>query len=162
MARTEITPKDPLNARLSGEYDGLAAKIETTKCVFCDLREKYVLTEKKGLVLTVNIFPYIDGQMLVIPRRHIETIQDVTPEEAATNLYLSQLAVRVLKEEMDIDGVWMILREGQMGKSGKTVRHLHWNVMPYRDGLNTWHYQELTITPLDLATKLRPAFIEHG
>ena len=47
------------------------------------------------------------------------------------------------------------MRQGEI--AGKTVRHLHWNIMPYVEGLNTWHFQEISITPLDLAKRLRNA-----
>ncbi len=145
------------NARLRGKYDDIASGVD--KCVFCDLKDKYILTEKKGLALTVNLFPYIDGQLLIVPRRHIESYSDVTPEEATTSFLLSQMAMTILREELGVKGVWVIVRDGDIGEeSGKTVRHLHWNVMPYVPGLNTWNYQHLNITPLDLATKLRPVF----
>jgi len=155
MDKSDVFSKESqLNARTGGKYDELARNVG--KCVFCDLKDKYILTEKDGMVLTVNLFPYIDGQMLVIPRRHVENLDELTEKEIKTSILLSKKAIKVLRKELKVDGVWLVLRDG--GLAGKTVRHLHWNIMPYVDGINTWHYQDITIAPIDLATKLRPVF----
>ena len=159
--RDVFTSEVAVNARIRGQYHKIAANVG--KCVFCDLRDKYILCEKNGLVLTVNLFPYIDGQLLVIPRRHIEDFNELTEKEAVANFYLSQLAIKILHKKIGVKGVWMILRDGQIGSaSGKTVKHLHWNIMPYSEKLNTWHYQKIKIAPIDLATKLRPFFRNEG
>jgi len=159
MADDVFSQESQLNARLQGRYHDIAQGVG--KCVFCDLREKYIVGEKDGLVLTVNIFPYIDGQMLVIPRRHVESFFELSEAEVMTAHQLMRRGVEMQKRELGIQGVWMILREGEQGSaSGKTVKHLHWNILPYVPELNTWHYQTLTITPLDLAARLRKVFDE--
>ena len=71
--------KNQLNARLEGKYHNIAENVG--KCVFCDLRDKYVVTKQDQWILTVNIFPYIDGQVLVLPERHIENYHDLTNED---------------------------------------------------------------------------------
>jgi len=152
--RDVFDPQVAMNARLSGEYHDIAENVG--KCVFCDLREKYIVTEREGMVLTVNLFPYLDGHMMVIPRRHIEDFSEISESEWLEIRRLSQIGRKLLQEAMGIEGVWFILRDGQLGiKSGKTVKHLHWNIMPYQEGLNTWNYQTPTIKPVDLAEKLR-------
>ncbi len=141
-------------ARKMGGYMDMAAKLDTgPTCVFCQLKDKYIIAERDGLVLTANIFPYIDGQLMVVPRRHVERFSQVTEQEVMTNFYLSQLALTVLREEMGIENVWMILRDGK--SAGKTVTHLHWNILPYEEGLNTWNYRDITVPPVELATRLR-------
>ncbi len=72
-------------ARANGTYDQLAALASESKCVFCDLREKFIISEDSGVVLTVNLAPYTDGHTLIIPRRHIERVDEMTDEE-----YLAQ------------------------------------------------------------------------
>jgi diadenosine tetraphosphate (Ap4A) HIT family hydrolase len=160
MKRNDLFSEvNQLNARRGGQYDAIAATAEETRCVFCDLKDKYILFEKEGLVVTVNIFPYIDGHLLVIPRRHVESFKQLTKKEIMTNFELTKTAVGILEKELGVKGFWMVLREGLTGPiSGKTVKHLHWNILPYIEGLNTWHYQEITSTPQDLASRLRPLF----
>lgn len=160
MAKNNLfSPTNQLNARRGGTYDEIAAEAESKKCVFCDLKDKYILYEENGVVVTVNIFPYIDGHLLVIPRRHIESFQELTTAEQLLIFKLSKKATAILEKELGVKGFWMVLREGATGiASGKTVTHVHWNILPYVDGINTWHYQEIKYKPVELAEKLRPAF----
>jgi len=141
------------NPRLSGEYWNETADKEAKKCVFCDLREKYVVMSNEQATLTVNIFPYIDGQLLVVPHRHIERFEELATEEALAIHELTREGVGLLKEVLEVKNVWIILRDGEV--AGKTIRHLHTNIMPYVEGINTWHYQDITVEPTDLASRLR-------
>lgn len=156
-----FSESNQLNVRKGGIYNDIAAKAEAKKCVFCDLRDKYIVYEEQGMVVTVNIFPYIDGHLLIIPRRHIESFKELTEAEQLTIFKLSRKATEILEKELGVKGFWLVLREGATGSaSGKTVTHVHWNIMPYVDGINTWHYQDIKYKPIDLADKLRPHF-EH-
>lgn len=142
-----------INARTNGSYWRIAGEAEAERCVFCDLRDKYIIKRNESGVLTVNIFPYINGQLLVIPDRHFVDISETTEKEVLNLHNLCNLGVKLLREKLEIDNVWIILRNGNV--AGKTVKHLHWNIMPYVEALNTWHYQEITLAPSDLAAKLR-------
>lgn len=141
------------NARSQGIYEEIAKKKEDEKCVFCDLRDKYIITSNDSAVLTVNIFPYINGQLLVLPNRHIETLDELENKEVLDIHNLTKLGTQLLRNECSIDNVWIILRNGDI--AGKTVRHLHYNIMPYIEGLNTWNYQRITLPPTKLASDLR-------
>lgn len=142
---------DKSRARLEGRYPEIAENLG--KCIFCELRDKYVITRQKNWVLTVNIYPYIDGQLLVLPERHVENYQDLTSEDILTSDYLIRTGMGLLKRGAGIENYWIIFREGK--SAGKTVKHLHWNIMPYIEGLNTWYYQEIKVEPLELAQRLR-------
>ena len=151
-----FSQKKQLNARLDGDYWKIAGKVNEEKCVFCDLKDKYIIKREKDLVLTVNLFPYIDGQLLIVPIRHVENFSQLNINEIKQNFDLTKLGMRLLRQEIKVRGIWVILRDGNLGsQSGKTVKHLHWNIMPYEEGINTWHYQKITIPPIDLADKLR-------
>jgi len=36
-----------------------------TKCPLCDLRKKYIISEGRKMVLTTNLYPYIDGHLMI-------------------------------------------------------------------------------------------------
>ena len=141
------------NSRTYGSY----AKIwqSTGKCVFCDLREKYIIAEKDGVVLTVNIFPYIDGHLLIIPRRHIEDFDDCTSLEWETIKYLSTLGKKLLKRSLDVKDVWFVYRIAKGFKAQKTVAHAHAHLIPYSEKLFKWEFQKIETSPEVLADKLR-------
>ncbi len=151
--KEDFDENSQLNARNKGDYWRIAKEIEANKCVFCDLRDKYVIDKNDQGVLTVNIFPYIDGQLLVIPNRHFIDISEMTKDEVLGMHELCNKGINLLKTKLNIDNVWLILRNGDL--AGKTIKHLHWNILPYTEGLNTWNYQENTILPIDLASILR-------
>lgn len=146
-----FSKKWQMNARTKGKYNKIAKGVD--KCVFCDLKEKYVVARDSDLVLTVNLFPYTAGHLLVIPRRHIESYLDLTQKEVVACHRLVKKGFKLLRDNLDIDSVWLLLREGK--QTGKTVKHLHWQIMPYVEGIVSWHYQKVKLAPEKLARLLR-------
>lgn len=143
------------NARLTGDYGDIWTN--TGKCVFCDLREKYIIKELDDVVLTVNIFPYIDGHLLLIPRRHFEHFNDITEKEWTAIMKLSKLGLNLVKEVLNEDKCWILFRPPKGYKAGKTVTHAHMHIIPYYDELAVTQYKEIKIPPIDLAEKFRKA-----
>lgn len=149
-------PESQLTAREKGFYEKvLEAVAQVGKCVFCDLKEKYLIKEENGIVLTVALYPYIDGHLLIIPRRHFTSIKNLTAEEWQTIMNLFQEGARVLKEKLGVENVWFLIREGEGIKVGKTVEHLHFHLMPYDLRVIKMGETKLTVTPLEMANKLR-------
>jgi rfaE bifunctional protein nucleotidyltransferase chain/domain len=148
-------PESQLTARERGFYEKVLESVaQTGKCVFCDLKKKYLIKEEDGIVLTVALYPYIDGHLLIIPRRHFSSIKELKPEEWQTIMNLFKEGARVLKEKLGVENVWFLIREGQGIKAGKTVEHLHFHLMPYDLGVIKMGEAKLTITPLEMAQKL--------
>jgi diadenosine tetraphosphate (Ap4A) HIT family hydrolase len=142
------------NARTKGTYTNIWKN--TGKCVFCDLRDKYIITQTDLAVLTVNIFPYINGHMLVIPKRHVEDFLEITPEEWIDMQKLSKLAIKLLKKsELAQNETWVLFRAPKSFGAGKTVPHSHMLILPFKPELINWNYQEITLAPIDLAAKMR-------
>ena len=139
------------SARVAGYYNKVLENLR--KCNFCDLKDRYIITEKDNVVLTVNLFPYIDYQLMIIPRRHIEELRELKKEEWAAVKYLSDLAFGLYKNFFDIEDVNLIYREG--GHSQKTVEHLHFNLIPFRKELIRWNYQEINVAPIEVAEAMR-------
>ena len=142
------------NARTKGTYSQVWTN--TGKCVFCDLREKYIIIQNETAVLTVNIFPYINGHMLVIPKRHVEDFLEITPDEWADMQSLAKLAIKLLKKsKLAQKETWVLFRAPKNFGAGKTVPHSHMLILPYKPELVNWNYQEISLPPLELAEKLR-------
>lgn len=147
------------NPRISDWYDRVVSSLD--KCVFCDLKDKYIIVEEKGIVLSVNLFPYLDGHLLIIPRRHIERFREITPDEWVTVGKLTSLGIDLLKKGFGVEDSNILYREGGIG-SGKSLGHLHFHIMPCIPGFLDrnekgifYTYQELKLSPLDIADKLR-------
>lgn len=140
------------NARTSGQYDRIWTNTE--KCVFCDLKDKYIIREESGIVLTTSLYPYIDGQLLAIPRRHIKSPKDLSTNEWDTIRKFGYLAKKLIRKVHGHKALWTLLREGGTGAGMSVVDHLHVHFIPFDNAdLCSWNYRELQFTPLENAAK---------
>lgn len=136
------------DARFTNQYDGIWQS--TGKCVFCDLKDKYIIYEESGVALTITVFAYIDGHMMIIPRRHVRSVKELTPSEWETVRKLMYMAKKIARKVHDIKGMQFVQKDGADAQS--TVEHIHFHCIPF-DGpdLSTWHYRKLKNTPLENA-----------
>ncbi len=147
------------NARVSKWYDDIANSV--TKCVFCDLRAKYVVLETKSSVLTMSLYPYIDGQLLILPKRHVEDLAQLTQTEWKDTKALTELGTKLIKEEFGIGGVQLLYRGGE--NSGKSVGHLHFHLLPITKEFMTYDknkgfiykFQKIQYSPVEVAERYR-------
>ncbi|MDB5165563.1 MAG: histidine triad protein [Candidatus Saccharibacteria bacterium] len=136
------------DARVSGKYDEIWQSVG--KCVFCDLNDKYVFYEENGVVMTVALFAYIDGHFMIIPRRHVRSVKDLTPSEWETMRKFMYIAKKLIRETHGIKGMQIVQKDGATAQS--TVEHIHFHCVPFdQPDLNTWHYRQLDHTPAENA-----------
>lgn len=150
-----FSPQTQLTAREKGFYEKVWQTAGNMKCVFCDLREKYVITEKNGVVLTVALYPYVDGHLLIIPKRHIESMGELSRKEEGVVFELARTGTKLLKKKYGVENSWFLIREGDGIKVGKTVRHLHFHLIPYRPEVIKMTEVKLDILPQEVAKTLR-------
>lgn len=149
-----------MNARSVSEwYDRIATT--TDKCPFCDLKDKYVIHRFGDMVLTVNLFPYIDGHLMVVPTRHIEVFADLTDQEVLASKKLLDLGMRITREEFNYENLNILYREGGK-KSGQSLKHSHIHILPINDQLLQyektnfkWVFQKINFPPREVAERLR-------
>lgn len=140
------------DARVTGAYNDIWQNVG--KCVFCDLDDKYVFYEENGVVMTVPVFAYVDGHIMVIPMRHVRSVKELTPEEWETMRKLFYLAKKAIREVHGVKGMQIVQKDGVAAQS--TVEHLHFHCVPFDDPtLSTWNYRQLADTPFDNAEKYR-------
>lgn len=151
--QTKIIDYKKKIARSWNWYDGIWQTVG--KCVFCDLKKRYVIFEKNGIVLTANLYPYINAHLLIVPRRHIEYMKEMTLEEWEALRGVMYVAKKILRKVFNIKSVWFLYREGAMGEGQKTVGHLHVQVIPYKEGLVKWNYQPISWAPGEVGDKLK-------
>lgn len=141
------------DARTKGYY----GKIWTTvgKCVFCDMREKYIVREENGIVMTVPLYAYIDGNVMIIPRRHVKSVKELTDLEWQTMRKFMYVAKKMIRKVHGIKGVQYIIRDGGP-EAQSTVEHLHMHCIPFdAPDLSVWNYRQLKYTPLENAALYR-------
>ena len=142
------------DARTGGYY----GKIWTTvgKCVFCDLREKYIVHEENGVVITVPLFAYIDGNLMIIPRRHVKSIKELTADEWATMQKFTYIAKKIIRKVHGLKDIQYVVRDGGQAVNSTVQDHMHMHCIP-SDGpdLTVWNYRQLKYTPLENAQMFR-------
>lgn len=96
-------------------------------CPFCatDVKEKIV--ENKTAYLTFALAPYHPDHLLIVPKRHIEHILDITDEETKDIDDLQKRGWAML-ERLGYTSVSFIVREGD--QSGRSVTHIHFHDIP--------------------------------
>ena len=111
-------------------------KIKQKKvCEFCNPRnikeqECKNLSGKHWIVL-VNKYPYMDGNIIVVPRRHVENLTDLHKEEWSE---LRNIFIQIKKK---LSGLFNTndfnigLNLGE--KAGASIAHLHWQIIPRKD-----------------------------
>ncbi len=97
-------------------------------CPFCSLPEERLVDANDLAVVVRDGFPVSKGHSLVIPRRHVGSWFDVTPEEQRALLELLGRARRQLDGECSPDGYNIGINDGPA--AGQTVRHLHIHLIP--------------------------------
>lgn len=100
------------------------------------------------------------GHTLVVPKRHVETILDLTTDEETELAHAVAHAARVLTRELRPDGMLIVQRNGLAAE--QTVNHVHFHVIPRLSGA-VWPPTEwIDIFPLgerqELASTLSAAW----
>ena len=96
-------------------------------CPFCSAKKEEIILENKTVYLTFALAPYHADHLLVVPKRHIEHILDITKEEMDDIDALEKNGWELLKK-LGYKSVSFIVREGV--ESGRTVTHIHYHVIP--------------------------------
>lgn len=142
------------DARTGGYYGKIWTSVG--KCVFCDLRDKYIIHEENGMVLTVALFAYIDGNLMIVPRRHVKSVKELTEAEWETARKLMYIAKKIIRKVHGIKGLQYILRDGGIEAQSTVSDHLHIHIIPFdAPDLSVWNYRKLKYTPLENAELLR-------
>jgi histidine triad (HIT) family protein len=142
------------DARVTGKYDSIWKSVG--KCAFCDLRDKYIFHEEDGVVMTVALYAYIDGHFMIIPRRHVRSVKELTPSEWETMRKMMYIAKKLIRKVHGAKGMQIVQKDGVEAQS--TVEHLHFHCVPFDSpDLSSWSYRQLGNTPLENANLYKKA-----
>lgn len=99
-------------------------------CQFCDTQtiEKQKIYETSTAFVIYNIRPANKGQCVVIPKRHITNIRDLSDDECAILLKLVKLVSEKLEEYLKPAGFNYGWNEGKY--AGQSIEHVHIHVLP--------------------------------
>lgn len=104
-----------------------------TPCPFCEVPPERVLKKDGPCVAVRDRYPVSPGHTLIVPRRHVASFRDMTPEEWAAAHRLAQaVAADLQREDRTIEAFNLGINDGRA--AGQTIPHAHIHLIPRRTG----------------------------
>ena len=136
-------------------------------CVFCSAltdadADPLILHRGRTCFVILNLFPYNNGHLMVIPNRHIASLTAATDEELHELIALTRTCEAALTEAYVPHGMNMGINLGKPAGAG-ILDHVHMHVVPRWNGDSNF----MTVTAGtrvlaedlgDTAARLRPIF----
>jgi len=101
-------------------------------CVFCGIvageLPKHEVYSGERVLAFLDINPATRGHTLVVPRRHVERLPELSREEAAELLEVAGAVARACEAQLGASGANFWINQGSV--AGQVVPHLHMHVVP--------------------------------
>lgn len=101
-------------------------------CIFCAIAKADIpsakVYEDDRVFAFLDINPLRRGHVLVIPRNHVERLEDAPPEDAAALMKAARLIVNQLKGLTGDPDATVAINNGP--GAGQEVPHLHLHIVP--------------------------------
>lgn len=143
-----------------------AAQAPSIDCIFCDPRagcdvDLVVLRGQHAYVI-LNLYPYNNGHLMVVPVRHLAALEALTLDEQAELMRLARLSEMALNEAYRPQGINVGINLGKAAGAG-IENHLHIHLVPRWSGDTNFMTAvgQTRVLPEDLAAtvaRLRPIF----
>jgi histidine triad (HIT) family protein len=114
--------------------------------------------EDAATLAFMDIMPSTEGHTLVIPREHAETIFDLSADGAAALMNTTRLIAAAVKKALDCPGLMLVQLNG--AAAGQSIPHIHFHVLPRKDGLSLTLHGRSRVDPGTLepiAARIRAA-----
>src|SRR5712692_4178125 len=140
-------------------------------CIFCDARsplppqssrDDLILLRGRLCYVILNLYPYNNGHLMVVPNRHVGTLAAATADELTELMRLTRLAEMALSDAYQAQGINIGINLGRPAGAG-IVDHLHIHLVPRWTGDTNFmsvvgHVRVLPEELGDTARRLRPIF----
>jgi ATP adenylyltransferase len=135
-------------------------------CVFCNTidggSDELILVRGRVSYVVLNLYPYNSGHLMVVPNRHVASLEATTPEERDEVMRFTRHAEMALTEAYRPQGINVGINLGRPAGAG-VLDHLHVHLVPRWTGDTNFMsvIGETRVLPEDLAQtqkRLRPIF----
>lgn len=138
-------------------------------CPFCDEEtlERQKIAENSDAIALVDYKPITQGHLLLIPKRHVTNLENITDKEWLSLLQLLHDMHAISKKTFDIKDFLILQKNGP--SVGQSVDHIHIHYIPRKKGSPwtlLWRFfihgffsanpQEMEETLLELQKNLSP------
>ena len=97
------------------------------------IRDDLVLFPGRDCYVILNLYPYNNGHLMVVPKRHVATLAATTADERAELMRLTRHAEMALSEAYNPQGINIGVNLGRPAGAG-ILDHLHVHVVPRWNG----------------------------
>ena len=108
----------------------------TSNCFFCRMlindTKKEILLQNDLAVMIRDTQPVSKGHSLIIPRRHVSSFFDTSPEEQTALMALLDQTKKELDREFSPDDYNVGINDGPL--AGQSIAHLHIHLIPRYKG----------------------------
>lgn len=143
-------------------------------CIFCAVsspgedspaapdRDSLVLAQGRDCYVILNLYPYNNGHLMVVPRRHIASLTLATTDELVEMMQFTRDAEAALLEAYRPQGINVGINLGQPAGAG-IADHIHIHLVPRWTGDTNFMsvVGNTRVLPEDMpstASRLRPIF----
>ena len=138
-----------------------------TGCIFCEALDaaeppRLLLYRSRLCYVILNLYPYNNGHLMVVPNRHVAALAGAEPGELAELMALTRHAEIALTEAYRPQGLNVGMNLGRPAGAG-VADHLHVHVVPRWNGDTNFMsvVGNVRVLPEELAAtaaRLRPIF----
>jgi ATP adenylyltransferase len=128
------------------------------RCIFCEkLRKKkdeenLILYQTRYAFVMMNKFPYNNGHVMVVPKRHCLDLDELNDHELRELFQLLKGSTQILKSSLRPHGFNIGINIGRAGGAGE--EHIHFHIVPRWIG-------DTNFMPILGETKIIPEYLEH-
>src|SRR5262245_14800083 len=117
-------------------------------CIFCKILSgqapAHTVLDEPDRVGILDNRPLFPGHVLLMPRRHVDTLVDLPAEEVGPFFQAAQALARAVEKALGAEGTFV----GINNKVSQSVPHLHVHVVPrrFKDGLRGFFWPRTPYT----------------
>lgn len=143
-----------------------ASPTPATECIFCDAgggrQPDLLLWRGRVSFVILNLYPYNNGHLMVVPNRHLPTLESLNEDEQTELMRLTRLSEMALNEAYRPHGINVGINLGRAAGAG-IENHLHVHLVPRWSGDTNFMTAvgETRVLPEDLPAtvgRLKPIF----
>jgi ATP adenylyltransferase len=128
------------------------------RCIFCEKlkkkkdEENLILYQTRYAFVMMNRFPYNNGHVMVVPKRHCLDLDELNDHELRELFQLLKDSTQILKSSLRPHGFNIGINIGRAGGAGE--EHIHFHIVPRWIG-------DTNFMPILGETKIIPEYLEH-
>ncbi|PIQ29246.1 HIT family hydrolase [bacterium (Candidatus Blackallbacteria) CG17_big_fil_post_rev_8_21_14_2_50_48_46] len=122
----------------SNKLDYVRGKRPDVPCILCAVRDRnpevanLEVYRDQDFLISLNLYPYNPGHLMIVPLRHVEWPDELTDQEALHLHHLQKKCLKIIRQIYPAGGFNLGYNLGEIG--GGSIAHLHMHIVPrYRN-----------------------------